>query len=70
VPRKARFWERLAGAKLHPRRHAMLQRRLDGFVGKLTTSKAAALTKGSQDGAPYLSRQGARTARLADGQPE
>jgi hypothetical protein len=27
----------------------MLERRLDGFVGKLTTSKGAALTKFSQD---------------------
>ena len=49
VLRKARFWERLAGAPLHPRQRAMLERLLDGFVGKLTTSKWAALTKCSQD---------------------
>jgi Fic family protein len=49
VLRKARFWERLAGAPLHPRQLAMLQRLLDGFVGKLTTSKWAVLTKCSQD---------------------
>ncbi len=49
VLRKARFWERLADAPLHPRQRAMLERLLEGFVGKLTTSKWAALTKCSQD---------------------
>lgn len=49
VIRKARFWETLAGEKLNDRQQAMLNRLLDGFEGKLTSSKWAIITKTSQD---------------------
>jgi len=47
--RKSRFWESLAGLPINNRQHAMLVRLLDGFEGKLTTSKWAQITKCSQD---------------------
>ena len=46
---KARFWEQRAGEAFNPRQRAMLNRLFDGFEGKLTSSKWAALTKVSQD---------------------
>lgn len=46
---KARFWERHAGAAFNDRQHDMLNRLLNGFEGKLTTSKWAAIEKCSQD---------------------
>ncbi len=46
---KARFWERLRAVSLNDRQRQMIARLLDGFDGKLTTSKWAALTKCSQD---------------------
>jgi Fic family protein len=46
---KARFWERVRGVPLNARQTLVLNRLLDGFEGKLTTSKYAALTKISQD---------------------
>ena len=46
---KARFWERVDNAKLNDRQRLVLNRLLDGFEGKLTTSKWAKLTKSSQD---------------------
>ncbi len=46
---KAAFWERLAGIPLKERQHRMLNRLRDGFEGKLTTSKWAAITRVSQD---------------------
>lgn len=49
VIRKARFWESLADEKLNERQRAMLNRLLDGFEGKLTSSKWAVITKTSQD---------------------
>lgn len=49
VIRKARFWERLSGEKLNERQSKVLNRLMDGFEGKLTSSKWAALTKSSQD---------------------
>ncbi|HYX47740.1 MAG TPA: Fic family protein [Sphingomicrobium sp.] len=49
VIRKARFWEQLSGEKLNERQTKVLNRLLDGFDGKLTSSKWAALTKSSQD---------------------
>lgn len=49
VLRKARFWEQLSGEKLNERQAKVLNRLLDGFDGKLTSSKWAALTKSSQD---------------------
>lgn len=49
VLEKARFWERFAQQSLNARQVKVLNRLLDGFEGKLTTSKYAKLTKGSQD---------------------
>ncbi len=46
---KARFWQRWAGTPLNPRQHKLLNRLLDGFEGKLTTSKWAAIAKCSPD---------------------
>ena len=46
---KARFWERAAGLSLNERQRRVLNRLLDGFEGKLTTSKWAKLAKCSQD---------------------
>ena len=46
---KARFWERAAGLALNERQRLVLNRLLDGFEGKLTTSKWAKLAKCSQD---------------------
>lgn len=49
VLRKARFWEERATVVLNERQILMLNRLLDGFEGKLTTSKWAKLSKCSQD---------------------
>jgi Fic family protein len=46
---KARFWEAVAGVPLNERQRLVINRVLDGFQGKLTTSKWAKLTKCSQD---------------------
>jgi Fic family protein len=46
---KARFWEINAGASFNARQRLMLNRLLDGFEGKLTSSKWAKLAKCSQD---------------------
>jgi Fic family protein len=46
---KARFWEQLGEFPVNTRQQAMLNRLLDGFEGKLTTTKWAKLTKSSQD---------------------
>jgi Fic family protein len=46
---KARFWERAQGVPLNDRQRLVLNRLLDGFEGKLTTSKYAKLAKCSQD---------------------
>jgi len=46
---KARFWERVQGVALNNRQRLVLNRLLDGFEGKLTTSKYAKLAKCSQD---------------------
>ena len=46
---KARFWERAGGIALNGRQRRVLNRVLDGFEGKLTTSKWARLAKCSQD---------------------
>jgi Fic family protein len=49
VLQKARFWEAHAGASLNDRQRLIVNRLLDGFVGKLTSSKYAKLAKCSQD---------------------
>src|SRR5580698_5316871 len=46
---KARFWESIAAVSLNERQRLVLNRLLDGFEGKLTTSKWAKLAKCSQD---------------------
>jgi Fic family protein len=46
---KARFWKAHAGASFNDRQRKVINRLLDGFEGKLTTSKWAKLTKSSQD---------------------
>ena len=49
VLRKARFWEVHAHKPLNERQRLMLNKLLDGFEGKLTSSKWAQLAKCSQD---------------------
>jgi Fic family protein len=49
VLRKARFWEAMAGQPLNERQRKVVNRLLDGFEGKLTSSKWAALAKTSPD---------------------
>ena len=46
---KARFWQRWAAAPLNERQAKVLNRLLDGFDGKLTSSKWAAISKCSAD---------------------
>ena len=46
---KARFWERTAGLPINARQRLILNRLVDGFEGKLTTTRWAQLTKSSQD---------------------
>lgn len=46
---KARFWKIQSGHSLNERQRTMLNRLLDGFEGKLTSSKWASLAKCSQD---------------------
>jgi Fic family protein len=46
---KARFWKAHAGESLNDRQRKVINRLLDGFEGKLTSSKWAKLTKCSQD---------------------
>ena len=47
--RKARFWESCAGLPLNMRQKLLLGKLLDGFDGKLTSSKWAIIAKCSQD---------------------
>lgn len=49
VLRKARFWDAQAGERLNDRQRAIINRLLNGFEGKLTSSKWAKLAKCSQD---------------------
>lgn len=49
VMRKARFWERAARLSINDRQRVILNRLLDGFIGKLTTQKWATLAKCSHD---------------------
>lgn len=46
---KARFWDRIKGVALNERQRLVLNRLLDGFEGKLTNAKYAALAKCSHD---------------------
>ena len=49
VLRKARFWESHTQVSINDRQRAILNRLLDGFSGKLTTTKWAKLAKCSHD---------------------
>jgi Fic family protein len=49
VLNKARYWEAAGSASLSDRQRQVFNRLLDGFEGKLTTSKYAKLAKCSQD---------------------
>jgi len=49
VLRKARFWQEHRDVPINDRQRVMLNRLLDGFEGKLTTSKWAVITKCSSD---------------------
>lgn len=49
VLRKARFWEAHSDAPLNARQRLILNRLLDGFEGKLTSSKWAKIARCSQD---------------------
>jgi Fic family protein len=49
ILQKARFWEHFAKEPLNERQIKVLKRLLDGFEGKLTTSKWAKIAKCSQD---------------------
>src|SRR5437773_7977787 len=49
VLRKARFWQKHRDVPINDRQRVMLNRLLDGFLGKLTTSKWAVITKCSSD---------------------
>src|ERR1022692_1570547 len=44
---KARFWDRFTGTEFNERQRSMINRLLNGFEGKLTSSKWAKLTKRS-----------------------
>ena len=46
---KARFWDSLRDFQVNERQRIVVNRLLDGFEGKLTTSKWAELTKSSHD---------------------
>jgi Fic family protein len=46
---KARFWDGIKDTPLNDRQQSVINRLLDGFEGKLTSSKYAKLTKCSQD---------------------
>ncbi len=46
---KAHFWQRWAGVSFNERQVKLLNRLLDGFDGKLTSTKWAAIAKCSQD---------------------
>ena len=49
VMKKARFWDAHAAARFNDRQRDVLNRLLDGFEGKLTSSKWAVLEQCSQD---------------------
>jgi len=46
---KARLWQHWAGVPMNDRQIKLLNKLLDGFDGKLTSSKWAAIAKCSQD---------------------
>jgi len=68
---KARYWERIKGTSLNERQTLIVNRLLEGFAGKLTTSRYATLAKCSQDTALrdilYLVERGLLTRSRAGG---
>jgi Fic family protein len=52
VSSRARFWQALGAVPINERQRLMLNRLLDGFEGKLTTSKWARIATCSSDTAP------------------
>ena len=68
---KASFWKRWAGTPMNDRQVKMINKLLDGFDGKLTTSKWAAIGKCSQDSAlrdiTYLLEKGVLKKSAASG---
>jgi Fic family protein len=71
VLRKARFWERLRGTAINERQRLVLNRMLDGFEGKLTSTKWAKIGKCSHDTAlrdiQYLIDKGVLVKEAAGG---
>jgi hypothetical protein len=51
VLKKADFWKKHAAARINERQRDIINRLLDGFEGKLTSSKWALIEKCSQDSA-------------------
>jgi Fic family protein len=49
VLRKAKVWERINESQVNERQRKVINRLLDGFEGKLTTSKYARIVKSSED---------------------
>jgi Fic family protein len=49
VLEKARFWQALTDVRINERQRLMLNRLLEGFEGKLTSSKWATITRSSSD---------------------
>ena len=49
VLRKAQVWERINEASVNERQRKVINRLLDGFEGKLTTSKYARIVNSSED---------------------
>ncbi len=68
---KAEFWRRYAGLSFNERQRLMANRLLDGFEGKLTTSRWARMTHCSQDTAlrdiTYLVERGVLVKSSAGG---
>lgn len=68
---KARFWEHIRDIAINDRQRLVLNKLLDGFKGKLTTTKYAKLTKSSQDTAlrdiAYLVEKGVLVRSSAGG---
>jgi Fic family protein len=71
VLRKARFWERLWGTAINERQRRVVDKVLDGFEGKLTSTKWAKIGKCSHDTAlrdiQYLIRNGVLVKEAAGG---
>lgn len=71
VLKKARYWDWLATKSINERQRLLLNRLLDGFEGKLTSSKWAKIAKCSQDTAlrdiQQLVEQGVLAKELSGG---